>query len=269
MILTNPVAAAREVLGDRLAAVLIFGSYARPQDASPLSDVNIAIIASNKPSPIERIGIYSMLPSPASPLVIGLEELHTLWLKGDFIAHMLHADSKALYLTSRAADLLSDPPPVTEKTTGYLRRYSASALGIALENHLARRWGGSLNYSYRGYRAAARFVAAAKYSKIPFPDSEVIAFLSRRKQGAVEYRRLRALRRLGGGERESLSALEIAASGVARLLGVERFEVDGVLERLRGKRVGVVRVVEENGSLRVYAGIVEKSGGLRENVIWP
>lgn len=267
MIVANPLIVVREIFGEKLAGLLVFGSHAREGDVAPGSDLNLAIVLREPPTVYERAGVYSSLLGPVSPVIATLDQLGTLWERGDFLAHELYSDSRPLYVSGELAEMLSREPPLTDITLRYLRRHSLAALGVAAEEHRASRWGDSINYSYRAYRSAVRYLEARDNGRIPFPDREIIGALIRRGFGAREFRRLRAYRRLGGGERESLEALSSAFRGVKMLLGIEGVDASSLLERIKGGRVGRIRVYEEGGRAVAEVHYVEKNGKLRVIVV--
>ncbi len=267
VIIASPLVVLREVLGEKLAGLLVFGSYARPGDAAPGSDLNLAVITREPLSVREKAGVYSSLVGPVSPLIVAVGQLEGLWRAGDFIAHLLYGDSVALYASEEVRKLLAEPPPLTARTKNYLRRHSLAALGIAFTEHLAGRWVDSENYSYRAYRSAVRYLEASERGRIPFSDREVISALVERGVGAATYRRLRSLRRLGGGAVESRDALERSFEGVKKLLGLRGVSAGEALSKAEGLRVGDVKVYEEGGMVKVEILYVDERGGLKRLVL--
>ncbi|MCC6059401.1 MAG: hypothetical protein LM563_04075, partial [Thermofilum sp.] len=68
----------RALLGDNLCAVVAFGSYARPEDATPLSELNVLILV-RKRVPVDVRGLISEVLGPqVSTLVLDLESFRKL-----------------------------------------------------------------------------------------------------------------------------------------------------------------------------------------------
>jgi len=267
VIVANPLLVVKEVFGEKLAGLLVFGSHAREGDAAPGSDLNIAIVLREEATVYERAGIYSSMVGPVSPVILTLEQLGELWERGDFLAHELHGDSAPLYVDDELAGILERRPPITDVTLGYLRRHSLAALGVAAEEHVSSRWVDSINYSYRAYRSAVRYLEAAEHRIIPFSDAEILRALSARGVRGGIFRRLRALRRLGGGRMESREALERAFGGVKSLLGLGGVDAATLLEEAEGKRVSRIRVYEGDGRALAEIRYVGPSGKMRKIIL--
>ena len=94
------VEAAKEVFGNNLESVILFGSASRPEDARPYGDVNIAIILKHgRPQMERKFHFYSIMERFIVPLFMSIEDLEKLLASGDLYAFRLTRDSFVLYLS--------------------------------------------------------------------------------------------------------------------------------------------------------------------------
>ncbi|RLE59224.1 MAG: hypothetical protein DRJ35_06235 [Thermoprotei archaeon] len=222
MIVNDLTSTILDIHGKNLKGIVVFGSLARTEDFSPLSDINIAVIVEEPASFNQKLETLFALGEKAAPIFLTFRQLKELHREGDFIAHLLSMDGKLLFGDEEVYNLLRKKPRISEKTLGYLRLYSLSTLGIAIENYFAERYAFSLLYAYRSFRSCVRYHAAKHANFIPFADKDVEYYLSKiDKQLARKYRRIRSERFTGFNVTELPSRLQDTLNSTAKLLGLE------------------------------------------------
>lgn len=253
------------MLGDRLAGVVLFGSAARREDFTPLSDINVAVITNGKVPPEERVAIAEALGTDFSVVVLSVEELKQLASDGEFLAHEILRGGRILYADTSLYEALNFSPPVTSRTREFLERHALACVGLSLENYFAGRFHYALNYAYRGLRSAARCVSA-RDGELCFSDSEVAEALRRRgfEEAAEVYGRLRRGRFLGVGKGDLYQLLLSAYKQVFRVLGLGEPDFEGLVSRVEKTFVYVseVKLTAERG--RVKAEVAGVGAGGRE-----
>jgi predicted nucleotidyltransferase len=243
----------RALLGDNLCAVVAFGSYARPEDATPLSELNVLILV-RKRVPVDVRGLISEVLGPqVSTLVLDLESFRKLAEEGEYLAHEVLKGGRVLYSEREFDELLKVDPPINERTRQYLRKHALACIALSLENLLAGRPLWSVNYAYKAMRSAARYYSSA-FGKLPFSDGEILESLIGLADVATAFVRIRDARKRGTNVLELLDLLSDAYNASLKLLGLRSVNWDEVLQRFRGCYVASISLEEERGALHLVAG---------------
>lgn len=244
MIVDDLASTILSIHGKNLRGVVVFGSLARVEDFSPMSDINVAVIV-EEPIPFDKkLETVFALGERASPIFLTLSQLRKLHAEGDFIAHMLSVDGRVIFGDDEVYGLLREKPKISEKTLSYLWSHSLSTMGIAVENYFAERYASSLLYAYRSFRSATRYHAAKHSNFIPFPDKDVENYLSKiDRKLARRYRRIRSKRFTGFKVIELPSRLQDALDSTAELFGLETCSLIKLIDFVSRKNVKFVESV--------------------------
>ena len=246
----------KALLGDNLCAVIAFGSYTRPEDATPLSELNVLILVRRKVPPDVRGLISEVLGSQVSTLVLDVESFKKLAEEGEYLAHEVLRSGRVLYSEREFDEILKVEPPISERTRQYLRRHALACIALSLENLLAGRPLWSVNYAYKALRSAARYYSSAS-GKLPFSDDEVFESIVNQADMATAFIRVREARRKGALVLELLDLLSDAYNAALKLLGLKGADWGEVLQRLRGCYVARISLEEERGALHLLASGVD------------
>ncbi len=259
-----------EVLGDRLAGILMFGSAARPSDFTTKSDVNIVIVVKDRPKGFRLVELLYDIDTRLFVSILTLKDLESLVEAGHPLAHHLCGDSTLLYYgCEELVELLSSKPPITEDTLKYLEGAALANLAVAAQNYLYGLYGESASFSYKAVKTALRLRAAVR-GLLPFSDEEVLSFAE--QEGLDEAARaldeLSKARRGYVGPGEALKLLDLAAEGVSKAMNIKLASWSRVLEELckagmlSVERVSVSRA--ENEGVWVVRAV--DTGGLLHEV---
>ncbi len=233
----------RRILGKKVTGVIVFGSAARLEDFSPISDINLAIFTEKELTYREKLEVGQELGRRVLPLFLTKEDFKEFLERGDFLAHLLCNDSKVLICEDKElSNLVSSTPPLTEATKSYLLKHCIVSLAIAAENYLIGMYRDSLSYTYRSLRSAARFIVSNDRGYIPMNDSEVTKHLEEYGLSSL-YNRLRDARFRGMRHEEIFNLIEETGESVAKLLGLKYTSLLTLLTKAREKRIILVERV--------------------------
>uniref|UniRef100_A0A7J3X9D7 Nucleotidyltransferase domain-containing protein n=1 Tax=Thermofilum pendens TaxID=2269 RepID=A0A7J3X9D7_THEPE len=246
----------KALLGNNLCAVVAFGSYTRPEDATPLSELNVLILVRRRVPPDVRGLISEVLGPQVSTLVLDVESFKRLAEEGEYLAHEVLRSGRVLYSEREFDEILKVDPPVNERTKQYLRRHALACIALSLENLLAGRPLWSVNYAYKALRSAARYYSSAS-GKLPFSDDEVFESIVNQADAATAFVRVKEARRRGAHVLELLDLLSDVYNASLKLLGLHSVDWGGVLQKLKGCYVASVSLEEERGALHLSASGVD------------
>lgn len=266
------VGAVRDVLGENLLGLIVYGSLAEPEDYTPMSDVNVAVIVREKPPVEVRARLMERLGADVSPVFLTLDELRRLAEDGEFIAHEIIRGGRLAYGDQDVAEVLTATPPVNQRTVAYLSRHTLACIGLSLESLLGGRPHSALSYAYKSLRSACRFLGA-KEGLVLLRDRDVLGYLRGRglHREAEVFEKLRDARRRGVSSRELLPLLSEAVEAAAGLLGLKAPDPRAVVELARAqlRYVGDVRAVEDQGGVEIVVTGVDGAGSTRELRVKP
>ncbi len=240
----------RALLGDNLCAVVAFGSYTRPEDATPLSELNLLIVV-RRSVPVDVRGLISeMLGPQVSTFVLDVESFRRLAEEGEYLAHEVLRGGRVLYSEREFDEILRVNPPINERTRQYLRRHALACIALSLENLLAGRPLWSVNYAYKAMRSAARYYSSAS-GRLPFSDDEIFESLVSHADVAAAFVRVKEARSKGVHVLELPDLLFDAYNASLKLLGLRSVDWAGVLQSFRGCYVAGISLREESGVLQM------------------
>ncbi|RLE86643.1 MAG: hypothetical protein DRJ67_06740 [Thermoprotei archaeon] len=230
------------LLGRRLRGIIVYGSAARPQDFSPLSDVNVAVIGEGV-GRRERLSLAVALGSRLFPIVMSLEELRRLMRTGHMLAHALARDSWIVMCDEEVERELAAEPPVNEETLQCLWRRSIACLSAAVRCYY-QGLPESTTYAYRAVKSAAMYEGVRRGEGLKFSDAEVLELLADKPSPRRVLRGLVEARREGRGT--SMSELDEAVAAVADLLRVAPAPWSEAAEEARKAGIRVLEGVRLN-----------------------
>ena len=250
------VEAAKEVFGDNLESVVLFGSASRPEDARPYGDVNIAIILKRgRPRMDEKFHFYSIMERFIVPFFMSIEDLEKLLASGDLYAFRLTKDSFVLYDDEGRVSKLLSKEYSFEKAWVQLRRLAVASLGIALQNYWRGAYGEAVESAYKSLKAALQLFEVSRSSERSSPatlDREILRNYDPKDVEARVFNSLRLARITGLNRDDCRRILDETLRLVYSVLGVESRRFEEIEEKVRSKGIvpSIVKAWEEEGKIR-------------------
>lgn len=161
-----------EKLGDKVDAIVVYGSVNRPEDfAANVSDVDVAVVTRERVSTEEKIGVYEDSELRLDVVFLTGEQLEELAREGYPVAHYIVRDGVVVYGDSALLEGLR--PAVTERTVHMLRKYGIASLGSAIELYLMGFMEESVSNLHRALRHAIRWRTAREKGEVPIGNREI------------------------------------------------------------------------------------------------
>ena len=250
------------LLGSRLKGVVIFGSAARPQDFTPVSDINVAVFVEGEVSAFEKVALSTAFGSQFFPLVLRVEDLEELLGEGHMLAHAIVKDSRIIVCDDDVKYALATDPPVTRLTLDCLYKRSLACLSAAVRSYYQGLEGDSVAYAYRALKTAVAYRKAVEEEGLVFSDQEALSYLDTefKELGSI-MRMLISSRRMGRWAFEE--DFDRVVEAVASLLGLSPTTWSSVVKEIFEMGAVVledVKVRDEDGVMRWEVWFTDRGG---------
>jgi len=158
--------------GEKVVAIIVYGSVTRPEDfAGNVSDVDVAIITSEGIPIKDRLDLFSDFGFHVDAVFLTEEQLMELAEEGYPLAYYIAKDGFVIYGDGGVVENLDFR--VTEKTLNILKKSSIAAMGLGVESYLMGMYNDAVSHLYHAVRYAVRWKAVEKKGRIPISNREV------------------------------------------------------------------------------------------------
>ncbi len=154
--------------------VVIYGSISRGDYVNGLSDINIAIVASQE---VDTRNLWSLLSGDPriSPLLLQLDKLKDICTKGDLLCHNIFKESLILCGDDRLKNLsIYYGPRVTSYTVAQAKNLALSTLSLAIEGYIQGDKNKALRNAYHSLRYTITYYSTRTIQKVPLKDSDMV-----------------------------------------------------------------------------------------------
>ena len=154
--------------------VVIYGSIPRGDYVNGLSDINIAIIASQE---VDTRNLWSLLSSDPriSPLLLQLDKLKDMCIRGDLLCHNIFKESLILCGDDRFRNLsIYYSPRVTSYTIAQAKNLALNTLSLAIEGYIQGDKNKTLRNAYHSLRYTITYYSTRTIQRVPLKDSDMV-----------------------------------------------------------------------------------------------
>lgn len=154
--------------------VIIYGSIPRGDYVNELSDINIAIVASQEVDTRNLWGLLSSDPR-ISPLLLQLDRLKDICIRGDLLCHNIFKESLILCGDDRLKNLsIYYGPRVTSYTIAQAKNLALSTLSLAIEGYIQGDKNKTLRNAYHSLRYTITYYSTRTIQRVPLKDSDMV-----------------------------------------------------------------------------------------------
>ncbi len=157
-----------------VVGLVIYGSLARGEYVSGLSDINVAVIGLDS---IDKKTIWRKLSVDPriSPLLLSEDKLKELCVKGDILCHNLFKESLILCGSNRLKEIsIYYGPRTTSYTIAQAKELALNTLAMAIEGYVQGNKIKCLRNSYHSLRYTITYYSVRTIQRVPLRENDLV-----------------------------------------------------------------------------------------------